>query len=626
MDKKIIDCDFDYSTREARENTICALFAYAKNSRATIEKRWAVFDSYYNRIREKILSLNEKASKMGLEDAKFHLTDPFIHIESQINTVVPEPRFRGRDGNLDSSKAKQRQYVVKSIIYKNDIDSKNTQNERAMRLYGDSFMKCYYDANKEYNDEITGDICLDLINVDDLFPDPNANSLDECEYIDYVYYMHKRKAVRVWGDKLKKAGIDLDELGGDSRDSQVVSDGMSSAIMPFDVRITEHWYIDKEGDICCSMMLNDKEFHHIEKYWDKTKVQNKLFPFVQFYRLKSMAGFWNISEIEAIIPLCDIVDRMLNAALDNIDLMSNDVTVVEEDALAENCELTNEPGAVIKVKAGRVNAVKRLGGLNALKDMIGNIQYIQGEIQRTLRNYDSNTGKETARVTTASGLAQLRADASQQTGIKDYDRMQAWKRLFKLIDWTALEFYDDDRLIFIGTPNSNEIENSDMSENLDPKQGNIFFRFNSKNVRKAKNERIEGINKGLIKVSNDGYYYPSIDCEINASDGIEKSKSFTIQVLQSLISTQITIDNYKIASKLIEELDIPQKDDIIDMWADIFEPKPIEGMDEQTQAFLSKLPPQQQALFRKRPDLLELAINNAFQQDNNFAGNSAKIQ
>ena len=347
MKKEVTDCNFDYTTKENRENTITSLFIYAANERANIENAWKLFYSYYRRIKEKIKTINNKIGKEGLEDY-IHLTDPFIHIESQINTAVPEPRFKGRDNKQDSTKAKQRQYVVKSILYSNDIDGKNAQNERAMRIFGDSFFKVYYDQDKGFNEQITGDISIDLFACDDIFPDPNANCINDCEYIDYVYYMHKRKVERKWGDKLKKAGIDLSQIGGDSRgETQEVSNANApSAIMPFDVQIIEHWYRDDNGDICCSMLINDKEFHHIDKYWINTSSQNKNFPFVQFYRLKDTSGFWNISELEAILQLCDAADKLLNAGIQNMELTGNDVIVAEEGAISENTELTNEPGAV----------------------------------------------------------------------------------------------------------------------------------------------------------------------------------------------------------------------------------------------------------------------------------------
>ena len=60
----------------------------------------------------------------------------------------------------------------------------------------------------------------------------------------------------------------------------------------------------------------------------------------------------------------------------------------------------------------------------------GAIKEIQQQIERTLRNYDTNQGKEPERTTTVGGLAQFRADAQAQAQIKNYDIRQAYKNDF----------------------------------------------------------------------------------------------------------------------------------------------------------------------------------------------------
>ena len=609
MDNKCLG--FDYSDKE-REQTILALIADSKTERMAVEAKWRLLKGYwcgFGQALEKYLDkfgddtdMTDVLTQFEEVSSSLSLTDAYIQVESQITPEPPEPMFQGRDNKEDSDKAKQRQYIVEYTMYKNDVKSQNTEHERTMRMLGDSFYKVYYDDNKSYDDNHEGEICIDFVNVDDIFPDPTADCIDNCEYINHIYYMHRRKAQRLWKKDFKKEKINVYEIASASRSTtQVTSDntenGASSEINL--VQITEHWYRDDDGDICVSMFVGDKEFRNVKKYWSKTKSQNKNFPFVHFYRIKNLSSFWNMSELEEIIPLINQANRILNTSIDNMELTSNDMLIYEENSLADGEEITNEPGAAIKTKPGMVNSVKRLGGLNALANFVGDIQFLQGEIQRTARNYDSNQGKETERVTTASGLAQLRADASEQSNIKDYDLQQAWKRLFILVDWTALEFYDDDRLIYIGVPQVEKEQQQGLPMNLDKKQGNVFFRFNSDKMRKVKGDKQVPVEGEEVE-----YYYPLIDCEVNVTSGVQKSKSFTIQVLQSLMGQPITPDNYKTAIKLIQELDIPQKDDIIDEWKEMFNPQPIEGMDNAIQAQLS---PQTQQMARKNPQLMEKA-------------------
>ena len=588
---------FNYSTKEDRQNTVSTLFAAAKDGRANVDLLWQTYDNYYDGIHKTLSKIREELSAEELKEAMESciLTDAFIHIESQIDPGVPEAEFYGRDNLTDFRKAKERKYVTKYIADRNDLESKNTSNERRLRKYGDSIAKCYYDdfvINE--TGEQAGDIAIDFINNDDFFPDPTAVCLEDCEYVDYVIYMHKRKAQRVFEKELKENDIDIFDESTDSKTlTQNVSAGENSVDKSqHQVQIIEHWYKDDEGDIACSIQLNGKEIKWIEKFWEKTKSQNKSFPFVHFYRIRDERNFWNTSELKAIIPLINIADTLLKTALDNMQMCANDIIVREKKENFDYEETTNEPGAILEYPTGAARP-QRLGGLVALNNFIPSIQFIQSEIQRTIRNFDSNQGKETDRVTTASGLAQLRADASQQANIKDSDRMQAWKRLYILLDWLALEFYDDDKMIYLGTPQEKERA---IEENIDPKKGDIYFSFNSERLKQIKkNEEGEEID----------CYYPMVDCEIKASNGFEKSKSFTLQTLQSVLSTPIDANNYKIGIMIMNLLDIEHSDEIIEMWQEKFE-KPIR-IPEIIQQYMSEMATQEQA-----------SLSEAFNQDPNI--------
>lgn len=622
---------FDFSD-ECREQSINDLFLEAKNapSRVFAGHKWKIMDDFYHSyaktMREKMQVVDGYGGEFDdfLEEYKeaLNLTDPVIQVESQVEVSIPEPVFKGRDRDNDYKKAKIREYVVKYILANNDIKSKATVNERYMLKYGDSFAKVYYDESISYDNTNNGDIKIEFVPLDDVFVDPCATSLDDAEYICYCYFMHRRKAERLYGKDFKKKDIDLDDLSTETRTTieELNRDAASNPEAQMNqVMILEFWYRDDEGDIALSLLVNGKEFRHIKKYWKNTGKQNKNFPFIHFYRIKDEKNFYNTSELELIMPLTQASNQILNRSLENMEYLNNDIIVCEEDALAENEEITNEAGAIINVKQGRINSLRRLGGLNALQNNMQSLDWLQSQIQRTTRNYDSNMGKESERVTTASGLAQLRADSATQTNKKGFDRLQAYKRLFQLIDWCALEFYDEDRYVFIGTPYyqadrttfMNPEKQMPMQENYDAKNGDIFFKFNSNNMKEQRNVRIVGLKDDNSNQVEYEEYYPSVDCEVSATNGVEQSKSFTIDCLQYLMKEPITVDNYKVAIELVRELGIPQAEMIIDKWLETFEPSPIEGLDPQLQAALN---PQQQQMIRQNPQLIAMAQAVANQQ------------
>lgn len=612
--------DYRYGTKEDREQTASELLTKAKNARVSVEQDWKVFANYYNGKHDsKTDEMDDLDKSSVVED--IGLCDAYTQIESQIDTNLPEPIFRGRE-KTDVNKAKQREFVVKSVLYKNNLQDKMTANERAMRLFGDAFMKVYYDINADFDGgQYAGDIVVDCINTEDFFPDACAEDLNSCEYIDYVYRIHKRKAMRIWRKELKKAEIDIYNIGGTGTTPTTV---LGKTLSEDEVEVQEHWYRDDDGDIACSILIDGKEIKHIAKYWEKTAAQNKKYPFVHFYRIKNVGKFWSQSELKAIIPMIKAGDSILQSALLNMEFSGNDILVVEPSNLLDAEDITNEAGQVINVKAGAsTSAIRRLGGINNLGQFLNDLEYIQNEIQKTCRNYDTNQGKETAHQNTASGLAMLRADAATQSSIKDADRLNGFKRLFQLIDWTALEFYDDDRMIYLGVPNSKnrtdmEEDKPMVTENYDTKMGDIFFKFNSDNVAKTKMTSYYAANGAEVMEATN--YFPIVDVEVNATAGIQKSKTYTIQALQSMLQTQITQANYKIVIALLRELEIPQTEEIIDNIELMYAPTRGTGNSD-LDAFLAQLPPEQQATLRSNSTLMA-QVSQEF--TNNYGGNVYK--
>jgi hypothetical protein len=138
---------WDMSTKEARERQVVRDFEIAKIHKSVITEKFRTLDDYYNNkhyTREQILKV---AEQKGWNFIPPVLPDPFIQVESQIDPDVPVPEFKGRDDDIDSLKAKQREEVVNYICYNNKIDDMNTTNERRLNKLGDAFWKVSFDGS-----------------------------------------------------------------------------------------------------------------------------------------------------------------------------------------------------------------------------------------------------------------------------------------------------------------------------------------------------------------------------------------------------------------------------------------------------------------------------------------------
>lgn len=575
---------YDYTTPEGRAATAEWLLQQAKNERTGQETLWKRFEDYYNGKHDVAAELKDQMIEQGLDWTPPEIPDPYIMVESQIIPDVPEPEFRGREDDLDSRRAKERGFAVRYICEANRLGDMNTANERRLRKYGDAFWKAYWDEEMSCGDR-KGDIRIKDIPVEDLYIDPTAgrDGLQAAEYVIYVYSMHKFRFWRTYREQLEERGIVLDDITGRRYQTE---EGMFE---PFTegtnaqedlVQVIEFWHKLPEdtdeaeaGSIACSIQAGGQEISYIPNYWVETGRQCKLFPFVHYWCVRDETQFYNRSELAPILSMVDAADRELAMGILNDAFTANDIVLIEDGALKAGEEFTNAPGAKVTVNAGRVGGVARLGGLGSGVKSLSMVEWMLSQVQRANRNFDSNNGRETNRVNTASGLLQLRTDAQEQQGLKRADRDAGFCRLYELLDWLALEFYRDDRMLFIGAKNEHE----------EPKG----IRFNGK-AYALQRAGVPDLESGKDAAGES--YYPRVDVTVSCGDPIGKSPAMTLQALDKLAATAVTADNWKLLSAELELLDIPGKQEIIERWQRQFEPK---------------IPPEVTAALESDPKLLQ---------------------
>lgn len=558
---------YDYSTPEARVATASWLFEQARNERTAVEAKWEKFENYYNFAHEAAVDMAAAFSEQGIDWTPACVPDPYIMVESQIVATVPQPQFNGRDADGDAEKAREREHAVRYIMEANRINDMNTSNERRLRKLGDAFWKAYYDETMPFG-ERSGNIRIRDVSPVEIYPDPTAGEagLQEGEYVAYLYSMHKLKFWRLYHKKLRKLGLTIDDVVGESYriDADILAPYTDGARARDDeVQILEFWFKQPEdtedaaaGDIACTVQAGGYEMTYIPNYWEKTGRQCKLFPFVHYWCLRDETQFWNRSEIEPIMSMVDAADRELAIGQFNDAMTANDIVIVEDGALKAGEEFSNVPGSVVTVKAGRGGGIARLGGLHSGARSLGTVEWMQGQIQRTNRNYDSNNGGETARVSTASGLLQLRTDAEAQQKIKQADRDAGFCRLYELLDWLALEFFDDDRMLVIGAAKKDDPPAS--------------VRYNSRNFEKTIPAVLDPMTNEIIR--GEATYFPRVDVSVTAGDGFAQNPGMTMQVLDKLAAIPVTAENWKLLAAELDILNIPQKAEIIENWKRKFAP------------------------------------------------------
>lgn len=517
-----------FETIKSREDNIKELFEKSVSYRSGVDKYWRKMRAYYDGTHDTARRTGDFLTFVNIPWKPAELPDGYMHVESQVSPKLPDFEFSGRNSG-DTDYARAREKITRYIFDINDMERKNATNERRLGIYGSAVWKL-----SAYED-VYGrpEIMVENPSPENIFPDPCASNIDECEYIGHVYRMSILRAERIFAEDMKRKGITFRELLCDEK-------GKSLSGEEDTVEVLEWWFRQRSdgeyinangekayysrGDIALSVLICGKEIRYIPKFFTKTNYNS--FPFAIYSRIPKDGSIWGKSELEEIIPLIDAADRQLAFAQLNTAFSANDIVVYEENAFSPDSYPDNRPGAVWKLRPGMMDKVSRLGGLAV--ESLSHYEIVEKYrtmIKDVLGNYDYMQGDYSTRVTTATGLALLSDLAASRASVKNVCKKAGFASLCRLCDIFALEFYTDEKisLIFDGDEKATE--------------------YLSK-IRSAD-------------------YIPEIDVRVNIGEGVENSRSFTISALTSLIDKDVNEENYPLVRAYINAVDIPEKAEII---------------------------------------------------------------
>lgn len=586
--KHASQADFDMSTKDNRECIVCRDWEEAKTAKIPVTEQLKLLDDYYNGDHYSREQIQVLAEKNGWEFIPPVITDCFKVVEQSIDTDAPDFLFMGRDDDLDSTLAKERQDLVNYVVYNNHLDEMMSENERNLGKAKNAFWKVSWDSEKQFGSE-KGDIIIGNPDPGNIFPDPAAYCIDDCEYLIYAYRLHIKKARRIFGAVIDELATDnlhyeteiYNQVSYENVSNKYSYSGSKTQFYDNTIQVLEYWFRQpddgkckinkvnynwKAGDVACSIVIDKQEVKYIPNYWQNTcRSGNQSYPFVKYERVGVSKSFWSRSDIENVKDLVEAGDKELMSTLLNSMYNSQDMIVKEEECIADGGEISNEPGSIITVRQGKLNAIKRLGGMVNSNNSLNTINWIQNQIEETNGNNGVNSGeKPPSNVTTFSGMALLAEQGQKRVKTKMTPRNLAFRRLYELIDWHILEFYNTDRIL--------TIRGKDGISKM--------FKFNSDKFKKLDKEKFEeGINKfslekdgiempdkDYFKLRDELTYYPRIDTEIILTDPIAKSKAMAVQAVSEIMKS---LDNLnpvkaKLLKSQVELMGLPNKQEILD--------------------------------------------------------------
>lgn len=522
-----------FTEAEKREQNIAELFHNASVRRTETESYWSKMKSYYDGKHDTAKKTGDFLASVNLPWKPAQIPDAYMHIESQVSTKVPDFEFAPRTDD-DAYVSKLREKLVRYVCDINDMERKNAENERRLNITGSAVWKVCASVDERGMPEVVVDNPL----AENIYPDPDATCVNDCEFIGYAYKISKTRARRIFADDFARMGTSLDELIDKAKKDKNIRDNFDFDIYNDKnptVDVLEWWFRQdsdgtytrsdgstgyySRGDIALSVLIGGREIRYVPKFWTNTPC--KRFPFVIYKLVPKDGSIWGRSELEQIIPLIDAADRQMAFAQLNTAFFANDILVYEENAFSPDSFPDNRPGAVWKLRPGMIDKVSRLGGLS--KDSESHYEIVdkyRKMIKETLGNYDYMQGDYSTSVTTATGLALLSDLATERMSAKNVCKKAGFYDLYRLMDIFAMDFYNNEKI-----------------------------------------ELVTG-EKPCELISTYGYA-SELDVRIHIGEGVENSRSFTVSALSELMKTNVNEENYPMVRAYISAVDVPSKSEII---------------------------------------------------------------
>lgn len=277
-------------------------------------------------------------------------------------------------------------------------------------IYGTGFFKVIWDQSLSGG---LGDCRLIRVDPYKLYPDPQATSFDDCNYIIEASTMSLQEVERRYPGKsslIKEAAGDINS-SLDKRDDRITpsnvpmanpgslsggaplwgkpGEGRETVLFDEGVTVYECWTRENKS------YMDDNEEMVVEDKWHvcvvagsvtlmEADVEEEIFghgqhPFIR-YVFNELGEFWGISLVEHLTPLQISINRLLAAMQANAELTGNPVLLEDVRSGIPRTKITNKPGARVSKNPG--SEVGWLTPPEMSRDVMGLVAFYVGEMER----------------------------------------------------------------------------------------------------------------------------------------------------------------------------------------------------------------------------------------------------
>lgn len=432
----------DKMTDESKFKTIVKYFRESMQAMSELHTEFREYDDFY------------QAKQWNKERASWR-PDPVVNYVSYVVDQKAPMITNQRPAGMvlptsadDEDAAHLFTQITDVVAERTDLDNKIDEVVRTGLLLGTGFFYVYWDNSLKGGrpqvdpmsgqiiggNQWVGDVCIEVVEPSNMYPDPNATTIEDCNYIIYAV----PKTVQ-WIKKTFGVDVSPDQ----SFQTEIYNRPTNHNGTKDRVLFYAYWY--KEGDtINVIYAAGGKIIKEIPNVY-----QHGRYPFVSFVAKKNRKSLWGIGEPKNIIANQKLLNKLVEIPTTNAMLTANPIALVNNRSGINPKKWVNKAGQVWEVNGNANEAVSWLQPPRASVDIPMLIDKMQTFIERMGGVYDSLTGETPQGVTAASAIQMLQEQGSIPVKGIARNLYQTLKDVYELMIELVKEFYTETRYLRI---------------------------------------------------------------------------------------------------------------------------------------------------------------------------------
>lgn len=300
-----------------------------------------------------------------------------------------------------------------------------------------SWMKVYWDNKIQGGsfskmNQYQGDVVIETVDPTNLYFDPAAVRVEDCNYIIYAIPKSTEWIKEYWGVDIPPE----ETFETDVYNRPILNNNTTKQALFY-----EYWYRE-DGIINVIYAAGNRVLKHIKNVYKHGR-----YPFVPFVAKKNRKSILGISECRNLLGNQKLLNKLVEIPVVNSLLVSNPIMLVTSTSGIDPNKVTSKPGQIWTVRDDVDKGVRYLNPPVLGGEVFKMIDQMTQFMERIGGVYDANTGETPGGVTAASAIQLLQEQGSIPLKGITRNLYATLKEVYEQMVELVKEFYTETRYL-----------------------------------------------------------------------------------------------------------------------------------------------------------------------------------